>query len=80
MGREMDSHIHDAQGTPNRLNPNRAIQSHITIILSKVKYKERILRAGREKRGFLQGYPVRQQISQQKFFRSEENEMTYSKH
>lgn len=48
LGREMDIQMHEAQRISNRLNPNRVTLRHIK--LSKVKDKERILRAAREKR------------------------------
>lgn len=46
----MEIQIHEAQRTPNRLNLNKATLRHITIKLSIVKDKERILRVSREKR------------------------------
>lgn len=50
LEREMEIQIHEAQRTPNRLNLNKATLRHITIKLSIVKDKERILRVSREKR------------------------------
>ena len=46
----MDIQIHESKIIPNTLNPNRATPKHIIIVQSKVKDKERILRAAREKR------------------------------
>ena len=37
LRRKMDVQIHKAQGTPNRLRPNRATLRYITIKLSNVK-------------------------------------------
>lgn len=48
--REIDLQIHGVQKTPNRLNLSRATLGHIIIKLSKIKHKERISRAAREKR------------------------------
>lgn len=50
LGIKMNVQNHEAQRTPNRLNPNWAVSRHIIITLSKVKDKNRILRAVREKR------------------------------
>uniref|UniRef100_A0A8D2CEJ9 L1 transposable element RRM domain-containing protein n=1 Tax=Sus scrofa TaxID=9823 RepID=A0A8D2CEJ9_PIG len=41
--------IQETQRAPNRLNPNRPTPRHIIIRMVKVKDKERILRAAREK-------------------------------
>ena len=46
----MDIQIQEAQMTPNRLDSNMATLIPIVIKLPKVKDKERILRAAREKR------------------------------
>ena len=59
LGREMDIQIHEDQRTPRRLNLNKAMLRHIVIKLSKVKDKERILRASREKKeGEFLGNPM----------------------
>lgn len=50
LGREMHIHIHEVQKTPNRLNLNRSATRHIIIIFLRVKEKERIVRAAKEKR------------------------------
>lgn len=50
LEREIDIQIYESQGTPNKWNLNRTILRHITIKLSKVKDKEIILTATREKR------------------------------
>lgn len=77
VGREADIQIQEAQRTPNSLNPNRATLRHTVIKLSKVK--DRILKA-REKLHTREPLEDYWWISQQKLFRPEENEMTYSKH
>ena len=41
--------IQEAQRAPNKLNPNRTTPRHIIIKMAKVKDKERILKAAREK-------------------------------
>ena len=49
--KEMDIKIQEAQRAPNKLNPNRPTPRHIIIKMAKVKHKERILKAAREKQG-----------------------------
>ena len=46
---ETDTQIQESQMAPNKLNPNRTIPRHIIIKMAKVKDKERILKAAREK-------------------------------
>ena len=46
--KEMDIQVQEAQRVPNKMNPNRSIPRHI-IKMAKVKDKERILKAAREK-------------------------------
>ena len=53
--------VQEAQGVPKKLDPRRNRPRHIIITLPKVKDKERILKAAREK-GVpirLQGVPIR---------------------
>ena len=52
--KEIDIQIQEAQTVPNKLNPNRATPRHIRIKMPKVKDKERILKAAREKKSYLQ--------------------------
>ena len=47
--KETDIKIQEAQRAPNKLNPNRTTPKHIIIKMAKVKDKERILKAAREK-------------------------------
>ena len=44
MGKEIITHVQETQRVPNRVNPR-----HILIKLTKIKYKEQILKAAREK-------------------------------
>ena len=46
---ETDIQVHEAQRVPNKMNPNRRIPRHIIIKMAKIKGKERILKAAREK-------------------------------
>ena len=50
LGGEMHIHIHEVQKPPNRLNLNSSARRHIIIIFLRVKEKERIVRAAKEKR------------------------------
>ena len=49
MGKEIVKQVQEAQRVPYRINPRRNTPRHILIKLSKVKYKEKILKAAREK-------------------------------
>ena len=46
---ETDIQVQEAQRVPNKLDPNRTTPRHIIIQMPKVKDKERILKAAREK-------------------------------
>ena len=48
MGKEIVSQVQEVQRVPYRINPRRNTQRHILIKLSKIKYKEKILKAERE--------------------------------
>ena len=50
MGKEIVNQVQEAQRVPYRINPRRKMPRHILIKLSKIKYKEKILRAAREKK------------------------------
>ena len=47
--KETDMKTQEAQRAPNKLNPNRTTPRHSTIKMAKVKDKERIPKAAREK-------------------------------
>ena len=49
MGKETVNQVLEAQRVPYRINPRRNVPRNILIKLSKIKYKEKILRAPREK-------------------------------
>ena len=49
MGKEIVNQVLEAQRVPYRINPRRNMPRHILIKLSKIKYKEKILKAAREK-------------------------------
>ena len=49
MGKEIVNQVQEAQRVPYRINPNRNMPRHILIKLSKIKYKEKIMKAAREK-------------------------------
>ena len=48
MGKEIVNEVQEAQRIPYRINPRRNMPRHILIKLSKIKYKEKILKAARE--------------------------------
>ena len=47
--KEIDIQVHKAQRVPNKLDPKRTTPGHIIIKMPKVKDKESILKAAREK-------------------------------
>ena len=49
MGKEIATQVQQAQRVPYRIIPMRNMPRHILIKLSKIKYKEKILKAAREK-------------------------------
>ena len=49
MGKEIVSQVQEAQRVPYRINPRRNMPRHILIKLSKIKYKDKILKAEGEK-------------------------------
>ena len=52
--------VQEAQRVPKKLDPKRNTQSHIIIKLPKIKGKERLLKAAREKeRVTYRGVPIR---------------------
>ena len=46
---ELDIQVHEAQRVPNMMNPMRHQPRHIIVKMSKIKNKNRILKADREK-------------------------------
>ena len=52
--------VQEAQRVPYRINPRRNIPRHIVIKLSKIKYKEKLSKAAREKQQITyKGIPIR---------------------
>ena len=49
MEKEIVSQVQEAQRVPYRINPRRNMARHIPIKITKIKHKERILKAAREK-------------------------------
>ena len=60
MGKEILNQLQEAQKVPYRINPRRNMPRHILIKLSKLKYKEKILKAARERQQIThKGIPIR---------------------
>ena len=60
MGKEIVNQVQEAQRVPYRINPKRNTPRHILIKLSVIKYKEKILKAAREKQQLTyKGIPIR---------------------
>ena len=49
MGKEIATQVQEAQRVPYRINPKRNMPRHIVIKLAKIKDKEKLLIAAREK-------------------------------
>ena len=60
MGKEIATQVQEVQRVPYRINPRRNTPRHILIKLSKIKYKEKILKAERKKQQIThKGIPIR---------------------
>ena len=60
MGKEIITQVQETQRVPNRINPRRNMPRHILIKLTKIKHKEQILKAAREKQQIThKGIPIR---------------------
>ena len=60
MGKEIVSQVQEARRVPHRKNPRRNTTRHILIKLSKIKYKEKMLKAAKEKQQITyKGIPIR---------------------
>ena len=49
MGKDIVTQVQETQRVPNRINPRQSIPRQILIKLTKIKHKEQILKAAREK-------------------------------
>ena len=82
MGNEIVNQVQEVQRVPYKINPRRNTPRHILIKLSKIKYKEKILKAAREKQQITyKGIPIRVQlmIFQKKLCNPEGSGRTYLK-
>ena len=60
MGKEIITQVQETQRVPNRINPRQNTPRHILIKLTKIKHKEQILKAAREKQQItLKGISIR---------------------
>ena len=60
MGKEIATQVQEVQRVPHRINPRRNMPRHIAIKLTKIKGKEKLLKAAREKRQkTYKGTPIR---------------------
>ena len=60
MGKEIVNHVQEVHRVPYRINSRRNMPRHILIKLPKIKYKEKILKAAREKQQLTyKGIPIR---------------------
>ena len=49
MGKEIVTQVQEAQRVPYRINPRKNTPRHMLIKLTKIKFKEKLLKAAREK-------------------------------
>ena len=60
MGKEIATQVQETQRVPNRINPRQNTPRYILIKLMKIKHKEQILKATREKQQITyKGTPIR---------------------
>ena len=60
MGKEIVNQYQEVQRVPYRINPRKNTPRHILSKLSKIKYKEKILKAAKEKQQIThKGIPIR---------------------
>ena len=60
MGKEIVTQVQEEHKVPYRINPRKNTPRHILIKLTKIKFKEKILKAAREKQQVTQkGIPIR---------------------
>ena len=60
IGKEIVKEVQEVQRVPYRINLRRNMPRHILLKLSKIKYKEKILKAAREKQQIIyKGIPIR---------------------
>ena len=60
MGKDIATQVQETQRVPNRINPRQNTPRHILITLTKIKHKQQILKAAREKQQIThKGIPIR---------------------
>ena len=81
MGKEIATQVQEVQRVPYRINPRRNTPRHILIKLSKIKYKEKILKAARENQQITyKGIPIRLTADlSAEILQARENSRTYLK-
>ena len=80
MGKEIVNQVQEAQRVPCRINPRRNTPRHIVIKMMKIKDKDKILKATREKWQHTRELPSGcQVISQQKRYKPEGDGRIYFK-
>ena len=64
MGKEIITQVQETQRVPNRIDPRQNTPRHILIKLTKIKHKEQILKAAREKQQIThKGIPITAALS-----------------
>ena len=81
MGKEPLTQIQEAQQVPYKINPRRNTPRHTLIKLTKIKDKEKILKAAREKKQVMyKGTPIRLSADFQQKLCSPEGSGRYTSH
>ena len=57
MGKEIATQVQEVQRVPGRINPRGNSLRQIVIKLTKIKDKEKVLKATREKQQIIKGHP-----------------------
>ena len=65
MGKEIVNQVQEAQRVPGRINPRRNTLRHIVIKLTKIKDKDKILKATTEKQQMTRKLPSGYQLISQ---------------
>ena len=81
LGKEANIQVQEAWRVPNKVNPKRSTPKHTIIKMSKIKDKERLLKAARETNCYIKGnpYKVTNIFLSRNFALPEGIGMTYSK-
>ena len=58
LRKETEIQVQEAQRAPKKINPKRSTQRHVIIKMSRIKDRERLLKAARERQVTYKGNPI----------------------